>query len=522
MADISQFYPGNDNHPVDEAGAARSIDQRGFDNAAQGPLPEGHYLLAHWTTSDTPGGTPPGFIVTPGSNDLFLPDGQIFTPSGTGIDPTTAETRYVRRDVSQTFDGTIARANLGLGGAAVRDDAFFARANHEHTASDITDFGTAVTTAIGSNTEVDANTAARHDAVTLTGNDYLTLSGQAITVGDIDLTTDVDGRLPLANIDVNGENGLANLIDQRAAAVGSVHRFNDNAAFIANTVLPWHVGDIIIITGTATPAEPTTYLWVGNAGNSNRNNLDDLQQITVSGGGISQATGDGRYIRFGSDGTLTADQATQARTNIGLGNSSTRDVGTGATDVASGDHNHRANTLEMFSEDVTAVQAVMDNSDKTSFPGFGTTAMTAATGDHNHDGRYIRYDDSQTLSSAQRSQFFNNVGAFSGLVFGGRLTQPTTLAAQNLYQLNNILNDTTVTLPPGVEGAEIKIQNISSLILTRPSTPRVSGTWTIAPAEGERISTLPANETLVLDNKLASFSLVYTDADGGWAILGLD
>ena len=107
MADISQFYPGNDNHPVDEAGAARSIDQRGFDNAAQGPLPEGHYRLAHWTTSATPGGTPPGFIVTPGSNDLFLPDGQIFTPSGTGIDPTTAETRYVRRDVSQTFDSQL-------------------------------------------------------------------------------------------------------------------------------------------------------------------------------------------------------------------------------------------------------------------------------------------------------------------------------------------------------------------------------------------------------------------------------
>jgi hypothetical protein len=41
--------------------------------------------------------------------------------------------------------------------------------------------------------------------VTLTGNDYLTISGQAITVGDVDLTTDVTGTLPVGS----GGTGLA-------------------------------------------------------------------------------------------------------------------------------------------------------------------------------------------------------------------------------------------------------------------------------------------------------------------------
>jgi len=43
--------------------------------------------------------------------------------------------------------------------------------------------------------------------VTLTGNDYLTISGQAITVGNVDLTTDVTGTLPVGS----GGTGLAAL-----------------------------------------------------------------------------------------------------------------------------------------------------------------------------------------------------------------------------------------------------------------------------------------------------------------------
>ena len=45
------------------------------------------------------------------------------------------------------------------------------------------------------------------DDVTLTGNDFLTISGQAITVGDVDLTADVTGTLPVAS----GGTGLAAL-----------------------------------------------------------------------------------------------------------------------------------------------------------------------------------------------------------------------------------------------------------------------------------------------------------------------
>lgn len=73
------------------------------------------------------------------------------------------------------------------------------RANHTgtQTASTISDFDTEVS----NNADVSANTSARHDAVTLAGTpDYLTISGQQITLNKIDLTTDVTGVLPNANV----------------------------------------------------------------------------------------------------------------------------------------------------------------------------------------------------------------------------------------------------------------------------------------------------------------------------------
>lgn len=70
---------------------------------------------------------------------------------------------------------------------------------HTHTASEVTDFDTEVS----NNTDVAANTAARHDAVSIAasgGRDYVTISGnQQLTLHDIDLTSEVTGDLPIAD-----------------------------------------------------------------------------------------------------------------------------------------------------------------------------------------------------------------------------------------------------------------------------------------------------------------------------------
>ncbi|NBD34409.1 MAG: hypothetical protein GVY30_00235, partial [Chloroflexi bacterium] len=62
-----------------------------------------------------------------------------------------------------------------------------------------------------------AITDAHHDPVTLAGAyDYLSIAGQQITLGQIDLTTDVTGQLPAANIGAHAsthESGGADTID---------------------------------------------------------------------------------------------------------------------------------------------------------------------------------------------------------------------------------------------------------------------------------------------------------------------
>jgi hypothetical protein len=118
------------------------------------------------------------FIAPPsGSGDVIGP--------GSSVDDNIALFNGVTGKIIKDGGATIAQ---------VRD-----RSTHTgtQTASTISDFQTTVS----ANTDVAANTAARHAAVTLAGTpDYITISGQVITRNQIDLTADVTGDLPFANL----------------------------------------------------------------------------------------------------------------------------------------------------------------------------------------------------------------------------------------------------------------------------------------------------------------------------------
>ena len=430
MAEIDIYYPGSDDHPVEEANVARGLDFRAFRDSSGNPIPEpmpdGAVLLADWTQSGR------SFVAT--SMTLTLPDGTTFTPTGAGIPQTTADTRYFSfLDPSvpgnprlSASERTQARQNLSLGDISTRDASDF----------DLIKAGTP---------------------------DYVTASGRTITVNEIDLTTDVSGALPIANIN---SNELNQRIVQQAATVGTVHRFADMAAFMANTET-WQVGDILII-GT------TVYLFTGTNGAST--NIADFTMITVPGGGISQATADGRYLQTSNNLSEFTDPST-ARMNLGLGNSAVLSV--------------------------------------------GAAPNTVAAGDHNHDERYPRIDvDDAELSGTQLSNFLSNVQAFEALAAGGIQIMDFTALIQTVYALGEITAQRTVTLPGGTQGHSVYFVNISTFNANNPGE-RIEGRplWRIVPATGERINGLALNEELLLDNTVANFKLTYTDADTGWVIL---
>ena len=157
-------------------------------------------------------------------------------------------------------------------------EAGIAAASHTHNTSDITSFDSAVDALVDVNSDVVANTAARHSAVTLAGTpDYITLSGQQITRNAIDLASDVTGNLPITNL--NSGTGAGSSTFWRGDGTWAT---------------PVGSGDV---SKVGTPADNQVGVWTGDGtieGTSgltyNGTALDITGNITVSG------TVDGRDV----------------------------------------------------------------------------------------------------------------------------------------------------------------------------------------------------------------------------------
>ena len=142
------------------------------------------------------------------------------------------------------------------------------------------------------------------DAVTLTGNDYLTISGQAITVGDVDLTTDVSGTLPVAS----GGTGLSSLgTANQVLAVnsgGTALEFQtvSGSGTVTSVAVSGSDG-IEIDSGSPITASGTIALGINSTTLSTHLGLGSL--ATQSSVTESQISDLGSYITASSTDTLT-------------------------------------------------------------------------------------------------------------------------------------------------------------------------------------------------------------------------
>lgn len=184
------------------------------------------------------------------------------------------------------------------------------------------------------------------DDVTLTGNDYLTITGQAITVGDVDLTADVTGVLPVSS----GGTGLTSLgtanqvlavnagataLEFQTAGTGTV----TSVAVSGSDGIEIDSGSPITTSGTialgVNATTLSTHLGLGSLATQSsitESQISDLQTyltasstatLTNKSGNISQWTNDSGYLTAESNNLSTVSGT------LGVANG-----GTGQTTVA--------------------------------------------------------------------------------------------------------------------------------------------------------------------------------------------
>lgn len=142
------------------------------------------------------------------------------------------------------------------------------------------------------------------DDVSLTGNDYLTISGQAITVGDVDLTADVTGTLPVSS----GGTGLSALgtanqvLAVNSTADGLEFQTVSGSGTVTSVAVTGSDG-IEVDSGSPITASGTIALGINSTTLSTHLGLGSL--ATQSSVTESQISDLGSYLTASSTDTLT-------------------------------------------------------------------------------------------------------------------------------------------------------------------------------------------------------------------------
>lgn len=153
-----------------------------------------------------------------------------------------------------------------------------------------------------------------HDAVTLAGTpDYLTISGQEVTLAEVDLAADVTGALPVAN----GGTGQTSASAALTALGGAPLSTTIQEKTDAYTLQASDNGTIIIFSGLSGAVDFTIPASLSGFVSCVVINADDTDAVTIVASAVTMLALDGLVLEAGGAGTSIIHRGSNSYVAVG-------------------------------------------------------------------------------------------------------------------------------------------------------------------------------------------------------------
>jgi hypothetical protein len=318
------------------------------------------------------------------------------------------------------------------------------------------------------------NTQSESQVVTIGGVSVKGPQGEKGDKGDIGLTGVISAREPLV-YNSNDRSLAANIgTADNQLVIGSDFRLsNSRTPSIAS------VTDASI-NNTLSQSKITNLVSDLSTINTTLSNKSATNHTHIATGDVTGTLGQ-------SSANLTLANTSTARSNLGLGDSATKNVGTGSGNVASGSHTHTLNQItDVPSSNPAAALST------------GTTSNTVATGDHTHTT-------------------INNFLTINGDSSGANALNALSANNKKIIHIADPIADDDVASKQYVDRVSIGIQNHDSVRLATTGAITLSGSQSIDGFAVSGNGSLGSNRILVKNQGDARENGIYwANTSGAW------